>query len=104
MTPLEWIISDDTGISSITIWAVMMGIKDIPRASIPHDPDDFGRCYRLLSKFPEWRERLNEVAERFPRWKRLVGDWDTLTELYEEEEPTGTAPKLYRLMERLRSE
>lgn len=98
---LAWITNGDTGTSSETIWSVLMGRRP-KRADIPHDPADFGRCYRLLKVMPSWRERLPEVAGAYPAWKPLVEAWDELTRLYEEEEPSGTAPKLYKRMRELR--
>lgn len=96
-------MSGDTGISSETIWHVMTGFP-VRRHGYPLDPSDFGRCYRLLQRFPFWRVRLPEVAARFPReWTLLVRHWDELTELYEEEvrRPDGIAPLLYRRMKKL---
>jgi hypothetical protein len=42
VSALGWIVSDDVGVSSMTIWAVMMGV---PYASQhpPRDVGDFGR-------------------------------------------------------------
>ena len=104
-----WIINGETGSSSLTIWAVMMGAVDLDNNEsqadhdIPCDPDDFSRCYELLKLIPEWRERLPEVAEVFagilPAWKLLVEKWDVLTALYEEEHESGEAPKLYDLLQ-----
>lgn len=82
---LNWITSGDTGISSTTIWAVMMGAEINPRSwhfGHPHDPDDFSRCHALLELIPEWRPRLREVADVFPSWSGLVDEWDTLTKLF----------------------
>lgn len=95
---IAWLGNGDIGVSSATIWTVMMGRKASPRwgHDVPHDPADFGRCYRLLKAMPLWRSRLGEVAVRFPEWQRLVDAWDELTALYEEELPSGSAPKLYR--------
>lgn len=104
MTPIEWMMSGDTGISSKTICAVMTGCRNIGGADLPHDPDDFGRCYRLLILFPEWRPHLQEVADIFPIWGPMVRAWDELTELYREEidcsiyPHIGSAPKLYARM------
>jgi len=102
MTPNEWIVGDDTGISSKTIWAVMMNsVPENPnpyRFDVPKDPSDFGRCYRLLIWFPEWRERLGEVAEKFPAWGPLVRKWDRMTELYLRDLKTGKSSELYDLM------
>jgi hypothetical protein len=71
---------------------------------VPCDPDDFGRCYRLLRLFPTWRARLGEVSAKYPRWKPMVDAWDELTALYEEEIPKhyGPAHKLYARMLQLR--
>jgi hypothetical protein len=102
-TPLQWFLGRDTGTSSLAIFEVMTGTKSPHRSySFPLDPDDFGRCYRLLNLFPEYRLRLPEVAERFPAWRPMVARWDEMTALYEEELPRGTAPKLYELMQELR--
>lgn len=97
---LEWIVGDDTGISSKTIWSVMMGVA-IDRADKPYDPSDFGRCYRLLKLIPEWRNRLEEVSKTYPQWKGLVENWSELEALWEEESPSGTAPKLYQRIQKL---
>lgn len=95
LTPAEWLLSDDTGTSSKTICAVMIGARIEVRHwyehDIPHDAGDFGRCYRLLLLFPEWRQRLPEVAQRFPKWGPMVQAWQELTALYERIcEPDGT--------------
>lgn len=101
-TPEEWIASWDTGTSSETIWSVMTN-HPVRRHGTPRDPADFGRCYRLLEKFPDWRTHLPKVAERFPEWEPLVAAWPELTALYEEEikNPDGMAPKLYARMKQL---
>lgn len=104
MTIINWLLSGDSGISSKTICAVMTGSKmEDPGPDIPYDPSDFGRCYRLLALFPEWRERLGEVAEKFPMWGPMVKAWDELTTLYEEEvlNEDGKAPRLYARMQAL---
>lgn len=105
--PMVWVTGTDTGTSSKTIWRRMMrrSINDDDRDDVPYDPDDFGRCYRLLKLFPEWRERLGEMRS-VPgwvgkAWGRLVDNWQEMERLYEEERPIGRAPKLYALMQRL---
>lgn len=103
-----WIVSRDTGTSSQTIWSVMMGAEPA-HASEPSDPDDFGRCYRLLKLIPEWKPRLSEVAARYPVWTALVAHWDELTALYEDELQNGPmskygnrmAPRTYDRMKEL---
>lgn len=97
---MAWLSNGDTGTSSKTIFSVLTG-HPIEHTGTPSDPSDFGRCYRLLKVMPTWRARLPEVAEQFPEWRGLVGAWDELTALYEEELPTGRAPKLYDRMKEL---
>ena len=80
---IEWLMSDDTGTSSKLIFRVMVGIERRVLCFSPSDGDDFGRCYRLLKVFPEWKSRLTEVSEQFPNWKNLVEKWDELEKAYE---------------------
>lgn len=87
MKPEQWIIEGEVGTSSRTIWAVMMSIVTEPRRcnqhyDIPHDPDDFSRCYKLIKLFPEWKERLQEVSTVFPKWIPYIREWDKLSKLY----------------------
>lgn len=100
----EWAASWDTGISSRTIFHTFMGYGGPQFApDVPYDPADFGRCYRLLKIAPpEWRANLAKVAARYPAWGPLVDRWDDLERLFEEELPTGKAPRLYALMRELR--
>jgi len=98
----QWTVSGDTGLSSKAIWAAMMGVESA--GDYPHDPSDFGRCYRLLKLIPEWQERLPEIAKAHPHWQPLVDRWDEMTALYEKESPNGYCPDLYRLMISMRDE
>jgi hypothetical protein len=109
MAPGDWPHCGDTGLSSSTIWCVMTGQVAMPGRSrfdvgdTPADPDDFGRCFRLLERFPGWKARMPEVAAKYPAWAGLVAAWDELEALYAQERPTGTAPKLYARMQELRT-
>ena len=79
---VEWLLSDDTGASSLTIVSVMTNVpigETWPET--PHDAHDLGRCVRLLERFPSWRSRLNEVAEVYPYWAALVREWDELARM-----------------------
>lgn len=107
---LTWLYGTDAGISSMTIFSMLASSEGVRTAAniwlngrhnVPHDPADFGRCHRLLERFPGWSERLGQVADHWPRWKPLVDNWDRLTALYLEESPTGKCPKLYAEMKRL---
>lgn len=106
---LAWASQGETGVSSLTIFAVMTGTEDAPdigrikrnfRYSTPLDPADFRRCYLLLKLIPEWKPRLPEIAKKFPKWEKLVQQWDELTQLYEEERENGRCPKLYAEMQK----
>lgn len=77
----QWIRGCDTGISSKTIFSVMTG-NAIDRTDIPYDCSDFGRCYRLVEMFPEWKSRLNEVSNIYPKWEPIIKNWDYLSSLY----------------------
>jgi hypothetical protein len=98
---IGWLTNCDTGISSKTIWSVMM-CRSVGRTDVPLDPADFGRCYRLLQIMPSWRARLPEVAAKYPEWAPLVGRWDDIERLYLEELSSGMARKCYALMRELR--
>lgn len=94
----KWIVSCDTGASSKTIWSVMMGVERSDR-SYPHDPGDFGRCYRLLTLIPEWRARLAEMATVSNYWSALVENWEKIERQYLDELAGNSAPKTYKLMQ-----
>ncbi|MBE3065154.1 MAG: hypothetical protein IMZ54_12320 [Acidobacteria bacterium] len=100
----EWLRGTDTGISSRTIVATLAAhpaAADLCGKGYPYDPDDFGRCYRLLKKIPEWRPRIFEMAPVSRQWEALVSHWAELEALYEEESPSGACPKLYARMKEL---
>lgn len=99
--PEAWRAGPDTGLSSITIWEVMMGRAPTYPAE-PLDPSDFGRCHRLLQAFPTWRARIGEMAA-VRGWEKLAPAWDELEQLYLADlaENTGRAPKLYARMREL---
>lgn len=100
----QWIAGQDTGLSSINIWAVMMGVRT-GRPYTPADGADFGRCYRLLQIIPEWRERLPEVAAKYPTWGPMVREWDRLTEIYERDcIPTWRGHEIYAAIKELERE
>ncbi len=85
----------------MTIYSVMMDVP-VARADVPHDPDDFGRCYRLLQLFPEWKKRLFQVAERYPVWAPMTKEWTALESLYEEALRSNSGTVLYERLQALR--
>ncbi len=112
--PLKrWLYGVDTGTSSLTIASVLdaetfskvrlsVATGKDGCAGFPHDPDDFGRCYRLLEIMPEWRARLSEVAAQCPDWAPLIAAWAELEDLWREETAAGKdCPKLFARMKDL---
>jgi hypothetical protein len=78
-----WMLNGEVGMSSKTIWSVMMGMG-ISKRDYPHDPGDFSRCYKLLEAIPEWKSQLNRLKPVSKQWSNLVENWDRLTEMYEQ--------------------
>lgn len=87
----QWLLSRDTGLSSIAIVAFMEGAGD-GKYSHPLDPDDLGRCIRLLSLAPEYRARLEEMKAASPQWAVLIEHWAEIEKLYFLEFSMGCAP------------
>jgi hypothetical protein len=82
-----------------------MGRKIYSHFDTPHDPDDFGRCYRLLKIAPpEWEPQLDRVVDEFPIWAPFVREWPKLKALYEEALKTKNGKPLYDFMQTLRAE
>lgn len=97
----RWLALGDSGLSSKAIAFKMCGIDagdSWDRKFHPSDPSDFGRCFRLLKLYPEWRNRLGEMATVSKCWRALVKRWDEIEALYLEELPGKRAPKTYELM------
>ena len=93
-----WIARGEHGVSSETIYAVF-AVARPRRSDVPHDPDDFRRCRRLLDLMPEWRSRIEEVALAYPWYRPFTDRWDEMDRLWDEESSSGKCPKLYALMQ-----
>ena len=98
-----WLESDDKGLSSKFMAYVLMN-GPMAANEYPHDPSDFGRCYRFLKAVPEARERLDLLRRQSKEWDVMIQNWSRLEALWEEESTskTGMAPKLYAEMLSLR--
>lgn len=84
---LEWIGTRDVGVSSRTMWVALMGVargvNDYNGGfDVPHDSDDFSRCYDLVKYGEVTKEELQKVAEAFPYYKPIIDRWDELVEAY----------------------
>jgi hypothetical protein len=99
---LNWLASNDTGLSSRAILAHMMLDTTVAamngwRMEYPHDPADLGRCIRLMDIEPSFRARILEMGHYSPQWARLAAHWSELEALYHEEVPEhqGRAERTY---------
>ena len=98
----EWMTSWDTGVSSETMAAIALGAEK-GRFDAPHDPSDFGRCYRLVQKVPAIRGAFSRIGELVPAFAGILREWDELCRLYERDLHTGSSEELYRRIKELRS-
>lgn len=108
-----WLASDDTGLSSkymAHVLAPPAGLGATPRDwdkfdanPHPHDPDDFGRCVRLLDAVPELRTHLPNLtgAEHGPVWNAIAAEWDALEAWYREDLASGKSDRLYERLKAL---
>ena len=84
---IEWIGTQNVGVSSKTMWVALMcpqcvNGNDCWNYDVPHDADDFSRCYHL-SKFARLSlGDLRKVAKVFPYWKPIIDEWDNLVSAY----------------------
>lgn len=71
------------GISSKTIIAYCTGVECF-YTDRPYDADDVGRCVNVLSYFPEWKERIKHISDRFPCWGSIGKNWKVIEKAYNE--------------------
>ena len=105
---VEWFCSGNTGVSSITIVATILGLN-VKYSSIPHDPSDFCRCLKLLKAVPELKAYLHLMSDASVEWQELIKHWDEIEESLMSEVPdcldggNGLASKTFKLMQKYRS-
>lgn len=102
---LQWIGTHHVGISSRTMWCALMGVASSETPSyygfdVPHDWDDFSRCYDLVVYGEVTKEELQVVIEAFPFYKPIIDRWDELVEAYLS--PGGKG--VYRILDSVYSE
>ena len=85
MTLLQWIVFGETGVSSKTMWAALLGVVTDGNKGglfdVPHDKDDFKRCYKLYNECGLSKTDLEKVSTVFPWWKPFIENWETLCEM-----------------------
>jgi hypothetical protein len=100
----NWLLSNDTGLSSETMAAIALGATARHGFNAPHDPADFGRCYRLVKAVPEVRLAFPRIAKKVKPFSGIIREWDALCALYERDLPTGRSDELYRRIKELRGD
>ena len=85
----QWLLTGERGVSSNAIVCLALGSKfDVFGNRTPSDAGDLRRCLLLLEAVPTLKPYLTTVvANSSPEWKRMVGCWDILTEIFTEAIP-----------------
>ena len=96
----EWLVGDDTGISSKYMAAVAISGR-VPQTnrfdSTPSDAPDIGRCVRLVEKCPAVREAFPVLRQASLVWAAYVDHWDELDTLYKRGNYTCTTARMREL-------
>lgn len=82
---IEWIATCDTGISSMTMWSALMGVKRKKDLDILKDNSDFRRCYDMVEYGHVTLDELQVVKKQYPWFAPVVDNWKELSLLFEEE-------------------
>lgn len=86
-----WLENGEKGLSASCIHAFMTGRART--SDYPRDAGDFRRCELLLSRVPEWRERMPDMAVIGGAWERLGPAWKDLSIAFVED----VGPELNRV-------
>ncbi|WP_370608301.1 hypothetical protein [Citrobacter meridianamericanus] len=97
-----WLNSDETGSSSLYMaWILSGGVfghwwgRHQPEPNYPRDPDDFGRCLKMVEAVPEFKGIIYKMNDCGPEWMAVARHWDSWAKLYQENDGRG----LYDLMQ-----
>jgi hypothetical protein len=77
----KWRVGTDTGISSKFMYSVLLQTGESIQNYPPGDGYDFGRCHRLIKRFPELRDKLHLVSEANPQWGPIISNWEALEKM-----------------------
>ena len=80
----RWQVDGEQGNSAKAILLRMSGRRQTETGH-PHDTADLRRCMLLLARFPEWRERMGEMADVSGEWAMFSQAWPMLERLFHEE-------------------
>ena len=83
---IEWIGTQRVGVSSKTMWVALMCPQNVDREGrdydVPHDADDFSRCYDLYRFAQLDLNDLRKIESVFPYWKPIIDKWHDLVSAY----------------------
>lgn len=96
-----WLDCDDTGASSLYMAYVLcldrLNVwrgRKAPGNHYPQDPDDLGRCIRLIEAVPEFGGLIPEMADRGAHWTAVTSNWADWVEMYQ----AGATDRFYTAM------
>ena len=78
-----WLASDDTGPSSLSMASILSGGQFNAENHYPRDPDDLGRCIRLIRAVPEFKDRIHLLRDHGKQWSAVANNWEHWTVLYD---------------------
>ena len=87
------------GTSSKTIVAYCTGVECC-YADRPYDAGDVSRCISVLSFFPEWKEKIKHISDRFPRWGTIGEHWDEIETAFNAKHRNEECPTVCELLDR----
>lgn len=80
----RWALSGQVSIPARTIAALAMGL-DESWFDYPQSGRDIGSCALLLREVPALVDALPIVASRCPGWAPIIGAWDELVRLHDQD-------------------
>lgn len=93
-----WLRIGERGSSSNAMCKRLFGVPADAGTSHPHDPDELRRCLLFLDA-AQAHDRVSDMADVSPEWRRLVGSWTEIVAAFRFEMSAGKqAPKTYALM------
>lgn len=88
LTYLAWAVGEDHGASSSAMFTRLTGLPSDDGAigSWPFDLDDFGRCVRLVERFPVFAQHLEYLRGISSQWDHIVSNWPRLVQAYQHDD------------------
>lgn len=80
----DWLASDDVGMSSKFMASILTG-QFSAEFAIPHDPDDLGRCIRMIQAIPELKGTIHLMCSHGTMWTAVANNWERWSEMYQAE-------------------